>query len=139
LIYARSMVVERLGDVDQAIKDLRSLLAQQPNNPDVMNALGYTLANKTKNYDEAHELITRAIQLKPDSAAVMDSMGWVLYRQGKIEQAEKYLRQAYDRDADPEIAAHLGEVLWKRGQQEQAEAIWQKALKAELKRCGSRV
>lgn len=131
LVYSRSMVTEKLGNVKESIRDLRNLRKQDPENPDIMNALGYTLANRTTEYEEAEELISKAIKLKPDSPAITDSMGWVLYRQGKLEEALRYLRKAHAMDPDPEIAGHLGEVLWQLGQKEEATAIWDEALERD--------
>ena len=131
LLFTRSMLSEKLGNIEESIADLEYLLKKEPDNPDLLNALGYTLANRTEQYDRARELIEKALQLKPDSAAIADSMGWVLYKQGEIDEAERYIRKAYDLDPDPEIAAHLGEILWVKGQQEKANAIWQKALQKD--------
>lgn len=127
LRFTRSMLSEKVGLIDESIADLEMLLAKQPRNADLLNALGYTLANRTQQYDRARELIEQAIQLKPDSAAIADSMGWVLFKQDELDEAERYIRKAYELDADPEIAAHLGEILWVKGKQKEAEAIWQKA------------
>jgi Flp pilus assembly protein TadD len=128
MLFTRSMLSEKLGDIDGSIKDLEVLAAQQPENPDILNALGYTLANRTEQYARARGLLDKAMQLKPDNAAISDSMGWVLYKQGEMQEAERFIRKAYAMDPDPEIAAHLGEVLWVQGDRQQAEKVWQKAL-----------
>lgn len=93
-----------------------------------LNALGYTLADRTTRYGEARELILKAHKLNPDDPAILDSMGWINYRQGKLADAERYLRQALQRYPDHEVAAHLGEVLWAQGRQGDARAIWREYL-----------
>ena len=95
---------------------------------EALNALGYTLADRNERLDEAFALVSRALKLRPDSPAVLDSMGWVLYRQGDLEQAAVYLRRALDLSQDDEIAAHLGEVLWVSGRQADAKTVWRQAL-----------
>jgi len=107
---------------------MRQVIRQDPKHADALNALGYTLADKTQRYVEALELITQALELKPDSPAVLDSMGWVQYRMGNTEASLKYLQRAYAKLPDAEIAAHLGEVLWVSGDQEQADKVWKGVL-----------
>lgn len=128
LRYTRSLVAEQLGNTDIAISDLEKLLVQKPDSPDVKNALGYTLANKTDQYDRAYTLIKEALDELPDSYAVMDSMGWVLFKQGKFEDAERYLRKAYEQSKDAEISAHLVDVLWAQSKQSEATQILNQAL-----------
>lgn len=128
LRYTRSLVAEQLGHIEQAVSDLEALLKQRPDSPDVKNALGYTLANKTQQYERAHGLIKEALDELPNSYAVMDSMGWVLFKQGKLSEAESYLRKAYERSKDAEVSAHLFEVLWVQNKQSQAMQILHKAL-----------
>lgn len=128
VLFMRSMLLEKLGDIEGSIKDLEALVEQQPENPDLLNALGYTLADRTQQYDRARSLLDKAMQLKPDNSAISDSMGWVLYKQGDLPAAEALIRKAYALDPDPEIAAHLGEVLWEQGRKQEAEAVWEKAL-----------
>jgi Flp pilus assembly protein TadD len=108
--------------------DLRKVLKAEPNNPTALNALGYALANRTTRYPEALELISRALALQPEEPAILDSMGWVLYRNGNYEEAVGYLTRAYAKFPDAEVAAHLGEVLWVKGDTEAALLIWQGAL-----------
>ncbi|MGM0563547.1 MAG: tetratricopeptide repeat protein [Pseudomonadota bacterium] len=127
LLYAHSMMAEKVGEVDQAIEDLRHLLSLEPDNPNLKNALGYTLVNRTEQLAEGEKLIREAYEVKPHSAAIMDSMGWMHYRKGELEKAQELLEQAYATDPDPEIAAHLGEVLWQRGEREEARRIWEEA------------
>lgn len=128
LLYARSYVADRLGRVDVAERDLLNILEREPDNAEALNALGYTLANKTERYDEALRYIKRALELKPDDYFILDSMGWVQYRLGNYREAVKYLRRAMELSDDTEIAAHLGEVLWVMGEQEAARDVWDKAL-----------
>ena len=93
--------------------------------------LGYTLADRTTRYTEAKSLIERAHRLKPDDPAILDSLGWVYYRSGNLQQAEIYLRQALQAFPDAEIAAHLGEVLWMQGKHQEAREIWQQSLQRQ--------
>ncbi len=124
LRYARSLLAVGLDDLELAESDLRQIIAVQPNNAAAINALGYTLADRTDRYDEAERLILRAYELQPEDASIIDSMGWIAYRRGRLEEAEAYLREAWKTMRNAEIAAHLGEVLWVRGQKDEARSIW---------------
>jgi tetratricopeptide (TPR) repeat protein len=128
LRYTRSMLGEQLNDLGLMESDLRTIIDQDPENATALNALGYSLANRTERYDEAHTLISRALELEPDEPAILDSMGWVLFRQGSYEEALTYLSRAYVSFPDPEVAAHLGEVLWVSGDTEAAMDVWSNAL-----------
>ncbi len=128
LLYARALVAERLDRVDVLERDLRAILASDPKNGQALNALGYTLADRTDRHQEALGYIEQALVLLPDDPAVLDSMGWVQYRLGDNTKALQYLRRAYQRNPDAEIAAHLSEVLWASGQREEAKKIWREAL-----------
>jgi tetratricopeptide (TPR) repeat protein len=128
LLYARALHAVELGQVDVLERDLRHLLVSDPDNADALNALGYTLADRTDRLAEAYSFIERALQLRPDEPAILDSMGWVLYRMGQAEEAEGYLRRALDEVFDAEIAAHLGEVLWALGRRDEASSVWEKAM-----------
>jgi len=128
LRYTRSMLGEQRDDLAMMEADLRAILARDPNNATALNALGYTLADRTDRYDEAFKLISRALELDPDEPAILDSMGWVLYRKGQYEEALAYLKRAYAVFPDPEVAAHLGEVLWVSGDTTAAIEVWQDAL-----------
>ncbi len=130
LLYARAMAAERLDQLDLAERDLKSIIELDESNADALNALGYTLADRTDRYQEAHGYVKRALQLRPNDHAILDSMGWVLYRLGKYNEAIKMLRQSLEIRLDPEVAAHLGEVLWVSGEREDAREIWQQALEA---------
>ncbi len=131
LRYSRSMLAEQLGDLKLMESDLRAIIAADPDNATALNALGYTLANRTERYAEAYELIDRALVLEPDEPAILDSMGWILFRQGQYEEALQFLRRAYAEFPDPEVAAHLGEVLWVSGDTAGAAAIWREGLQRD--------
>ena len=128
LRYNWALYLFELGDFEGMERELRQILDQDPDHADSLNALGYTLADRNERLDEALTYIARALKLKPDNPAILDSMGWVLYRQGDLAGAAKYLRKALALSQDDEIAAHLGEVLWVSGQQEDARAVWREAL-----------
>ncbi|WP_339843822.1 tetratricopeptide repeat protein [uncultured Halopseudomonas sp.] len=128
LLYARAMLAEDAGDVAAMEQDLRRILQNDPDNAMVLNALGYTLADRNEKLDEALQLIERAAALEPDDPAITDSLGWVHYRLGNLDLAETYLRKAYEVYPDDEVAAHLGEVLWVRGKHREARRIWDEAL-----------
>ena len=128
LRYARAMLAEEQGDLALLESDLRRIIAEEPDNATAMNALGYTLANRTRRYEEAYGLISQALALQPNEPAIMDSMGWVLYRMNRNEEALDYLARAYAAFPDPEVAAHLGEVLWVSGDTGKAMQVWQGAL-----------
>ena len=128
LYYARSLLYDKLGNDRAAEADLRTVLRSQPDNVDALNALGYVLANNNRSLDEAYRLIARALVLRPDDPAILDSMGWVLYRQGKHEEAALRLQRAFALYPNDEVAAHLGEVLWMQGKRADAEKIWRQGL-----------
>jgi len=131
LRYARSLVSQQQADIPAMEADLRAILAHDPDNATAMNALGYTLADQTDRLDEAFALITRALELNPGEPAILDSMGWVLYRKGELAQAREYLVRAYAQFPDPAVAAHLGEVLWASDEKERALQVWQGGLMSD--------
>jgi len=131
LLYARALAWERRDDVPRAEADLRKILVTEPENVAALNALGYTLADRTPRYQEALELIDRARVAEPDNAAIVDSYGWVLYRLGRNEEALVQLRRAWTLAKDPEIAAHVGEVLWVLGRKDEARRFFDEARKLD--------
>ena len=128
LLYSRALIAEKLDRLDILEADLLGILERDPDNASAMNALGYTLADRTDRYQEALDYISRALEQNPDDPAVIDSMGWVQYRLGNLAAAEEYLRRAYAEFPDPEVVAHLVEVLWVRGTRDEAATILSKAL-----------
>lgn len=129
LRYIRSSLYEKTNQLGLMESDLRHALSVEPENPTTLNALGYFLTSRTDRHAEAFTLIEKAIALRPDDPAIMDSMGWVLFKLGRNEEAIEWLRKAFERFPDPEVAAHLGEVLWVTGNQQEAKSIWQNNLK----------
>lgn len=128
LRLARAFLLERLDRVPEAVADMRAVVARRPGDPDALNALGYTLVDRTRSIDEGRRLIERAIASKPDSYAIQDSMGWALVRLGRLEEGMAWLETAWDRSEDPEVAAHLGETFWLLGRTDEARRIWDEAL-----------
>ncbi|UCL86201.1 tetratricopeptide repeat protein [Pseudomonas sp. HS-18] len=131
LLYTRSMLAEKRNDLAQMEQDLRLIIQREPDNAMALNALGYTLADRTTRYSEARDLIQKAHSLNPDDPAILDSLGWVNYRLGNLSEAESYLRKALERFPDHEVAAHLGEVLWAQGKQSEARKVWATALQSQ--------
>lgn len=129
ILYETALTAERIGKPELLEAHLKRLLELKPDHAHALNALGYSLADRNQRLDEARDLITRALNLNPDDAFIMDSMGWVLYRQGKLDEALQTLERAYSLKADPEIAAHLGEVLWQLGRRDEARRILRDAAK----------
>jgi tetratricopeptide (TPR) repeat protein len=130
LLYEVALAAEKLGRLDIVERHLRRLIALKPDSPQGYNALGYTFADHNIRLDEAAELVDKALSLAPDDSFILDSKGWVLYRQGKLAAALETLQKAYAKQPDAEIAAHVGEVLWKLGRPDEAQAIWREAGKA---------
>ncbi len=131
LLYSRGLLaaqMERIGIVEE---DMRRLIQLQPDNAHAYNALGYTLADITDRYDEASELLIRALEIRPEDPYILDSMGWLLYRTGNLDQSLEYLEKAWGYMKDSEIAAHLGEVLWQLGRRSEAKKIWQQGQQSD--------
>ncbi|MCZ6804592.1 MAG: tetratricopeptide repeat protein [Proteobacteria bacterium] len=129
LLYSRAMLAEKMGLLDILETDLKAIIAEDADNATALNALGYTLADRTERIDEAYGYITRAYELSSSDFYILDSMGWVLYRLGRLDGAIDFLQRALELRNDPEIAAHLGEVLWVLGNKQAAKEIWETALK----------
>lgn len=124
LLYNRGLLAAQLNLLDLHERDMRELIALQPDNAHAYNALGYTLADQTARLDEAFKLINKALKLQPDDPFILDSMGWVHFRLGNNARAIDYLQRALAAREDAEIAAHLGEALWVAGRRDEARAIW---------------
>ena len=131
LLYETAMLAERIDRFDEAERRLRRVIVLQPERAHAYNALGYSFADRNINLDEARTLIENAHKLAPDDPAILDSMGWIAYRQARLVDAEGYLRRAIEKFQDGEIAAHLGEVLWAQGRKADAREVWQKQLAAQ--------
>ena len=129
LIYETALLAERLNKVELMDARLRRLIELRPDNAQAYNALGYAYADRNERLAEARQLIEKALALSPDDGFILDSMGWVLYRQGDLAGALSYLERSYAKREDPEIAAHLGEVLWALGRQDDARRLLQAAQK----------
>ena len=129
LLYARGLMAEKIDRLDMTEADLLKVISKEPDNADALNALGYTLADRTSRYQEAQEYIKRAAVLVPDDPAILDSLGWVSYRLGELDEALKWLAKAFEKLEDAEIAAHYGEVLWQSNQKDKAREVWNKGKK----------
>ena len=131
LLYARAMNRESSDDLAGMEQDLRTLIKKNPNNAVAINALGYTLADQTDRLEEAFALIQQALSLKPNNPAILDSMGWVLYRMDQHPEALAFLLKAFQQYQDGEIAAHLGEVLWALNQKTEAREVWSNLIRKQ--------
>ncbi|MGI8896635.1 MAG: tetratricopeptide repeat protein [Casimicrobiaceae bacterium] len=129
LLYDAAMTAEKLDRLDEAEARLRRVVELKPDDAQALNALGYTLVDRTARTSEGFALIERAHKLAPDDPFILDSLGWALYRMGRLDDAETYLRRAFAERPDAEIAAHLGEVLWAKGERTGAKEVWQSQLK----------
>ncbi len=128
LLYTRALIAEKIDRLDVLETDLKKILLKNPNDAAVLNALGYTLVDRTERYDEAAEYLRQALKLNPNEAVIMDSMGWLWFKQGRMEEALEILRAAYDKQPENEIAAHLVEVLLALGNKDEARAVFNKAI-----------
>jgi len=131
LRYSRAMVAEKLGDIVQLEEDLAFIIDKNPKNATALNALGYTLADRTKRLDEALKLIQQARTISPSDPAIMDSLGWVYFRLGRMQESLELLKKAYVDFPDAEVAAHLGEVMWAMGLTKEAKEIWAQGIKKQ--------
>lgn len=128
LLYARALMAEEIDRIDLLEIDLKAILSEDPDNASALNALGYTLADHNFRINEALGYIKRALEIRPDDPAVIDSMGWVQFRLGNFAEAESYLRKAYGLVEDAEIGGHLVELLWAQGGYDEARKIIKDAL-----------
>lgn len=131
LLFLRSVLSQEVNDLALMETDLRKIILLEPQSPMAYNSLGYTLADRTDRYEEAHELIRKAAELAPDDPAILDSLGWVQYKLGMYEEARDNLDRAFKLYPDAEVAAHLGEVLWVMGDRSAATRIWRNALQTQ--------
>ncbi len=129
LLYDAAMVAEKLDRLDEVESRLKRVIELKPDNAQALNALGYTLVDRTPRAVEGMKLIERAHALAPSDPFILDSMGWAHFRLGNLSESEKFLRRALAERPDPEIAAHLGEVLWAEGERDHAQEVWQSQLK----------
>lgn len=120
VLLSRGALADEMGRLDEALADLARAVEIAPADAAALNAYGYTLANRTRRFRAAYDHIRLALELEPESAAIQDSMGWVLFRLGRLPEARSYLEEAYDRMPDPEVASHLAEVWWRLGERERA-------------------
>jgi tetratricopeptide (TPR) repeat protein len=127
LLYDQAMVAERLNRPEVLEANLSRVIAMRPDNAHAYNALGYSFAERNIRLDEARSLIAKALELAPEDPFILDSMGWVMFRLGKPEEALRHLEHAYRMRQDPEIAAHMGEVMWALGRREDAKRVWREA------------
>jgi tetratricopeptide (TPR) repeat protein len=132
LLYTRALIAERINKFDMAEIDLKKILEIDPNNVEALNALGYTLLNNPSRYAEAEKFLGKALALEPNEAVIIDSYGWLQFKLGNFEAALKYLQQAYEKQPENEIAAHLAEVLWALDRKDEAKKIFNKAIKGSL-------
>jgi tetratricopeptide (TPR) repeat protein len=130
LLYDIAMVAERLDRLDEVESRLTHLIELKPDNAQALNALGYTLVDRTVRTTEGLKLIEKALTLAPEDPFILDSMGWAQFRLGNLGDSEKFLRRALADRPDPEIAAHLGEVLWAKGERDSAQELWQSQLRS---------
>lgn len=129
VLYARALVAERLNKLDVLEADLLKILQKKPDDVGALNALGYTLTDKTRRYDEAEKYLLQALKLQPDEAVIIDSYGWLQFKRGDSEQALSYLKKAYEKQPENEIGAHLAEVLWSLGRKKEARELFDSAYK----------
>ena len=130
LLYDFALTAEKLEKYDVLESNLRKLIEVKPDHAHAYNALGYSFAERNTRLGEARKLVEKALELAPDDYFIIDSFGWVQYREGDLKGAAQTLRRAYDGRPDAEIGAHLGEVLWVQGQRGEANRIWQESLKS---------
>jgi len=129
LLYTRALMAERVNKPDIVEVDLKKILAMDPDNVEALNALGYMLLSKPDRYADAEKYLQRALSLEPDAAVIIDSYGWLQFKLGNNEKALDYLQQAYEKQPENEIAAHLAEVLWVSGRKDEARKLFNKAIK----------
>ena len=128
LLYTRALIAEDMGRIDVLENDLQAILDEDPDNASALNALGYTLAERDERLDEAEGYLDRAMALEPNDPIIIDSYGWLLFRQGQLKRSLEYLQKAYEQEQEAEIAGHLVEVLWGLERKNEARDVYQEAL-----------
>jgi tetratricopeptide (TPR) repeat protein len=126
--YQIALIQDKAGMTRESVKSFESLLKDRPEDASLLNALGYSLADRNQKLPRAESLIRKALEASPDNPAFLDSLGWVRYRRGDIPGGLPYLERAYRIFPDAEIASHWGELLWNAGKQAEARALWARAL-----------
>jgi tetratricopeptide (TPR) repeat protein len=144
LRYSQALLLEEQGRNKKAVDVLEGLVDDSPDNPALLNALGYLLTDQFDRHEEARGYIQKALAMDPDNPAIIDSMGWVLYKLGDYTAARDYLERAYRLEQDPEIAAHLIDVHWALGEQDRARELLRASLERDpddrhLKEIGERI
>ena len=129
LVYDQAMLAEKAGDLDAMERLLRQIIEKRPDYQHAYNALGYSFAERGIRLPEARQLIAKALEFAPKDPFITDSLGWVEFRMGNHAEAARLLGEAFQRQPDPEIAAHLGEVLWTMGEREKALEVWRTGLR----------
>ena len=128
LRYQIALIQDKAGLTRDSVKNFETLLKDRPEDASLLNALGYSLADRNQKLPRAETLIRKALDSSPDNPAFLDSLGWVRFRRGDIPGALPYLERAYRIFPDAEIASHWGEMLWMSGRQAEARALWARAL-----------
>jgi tetratricopeptide (TPR) repeat protein len=128
LLYQVALIQDKAGMVRESIRSFESLLKARPEDASLLNALGYSLADRNQKLPRAEQLIRKALESSPDNPAFLDSLGWVRFRRGDVEGAIPHLERAYRIFPDSEIASHWGEALWVQGKQSEARALWARSL-----------
>jgi tetratricopeptide (TPR) repeat protein len=126
--YQIALTQEKAGLTKESVKSFESLLRERPEDASLLNALGYSLADRNQKLPRAESMIRKALGISPDNPAFLDSLGWVLFRRGDLPAALPNLERAYRIFPDAEIASHWGEVLWLSGKQAEARALWARSL-----------
>ena len=128
LRYQIALVQDKAGMTKESVRGFEVLLKERPEDSNLLNALGYSLADRNQKLPRAETLIRKALEASPDNPAYLDSLGWVRFRRGDIPGALPHLERAFRIFPDPEIASHWGEALWVSGQQAEARALWARSL-----------
>ncbi len=132
IYFARGTVLERLGRWRESIVDFRKALTLNPDQPDVLNYLGYTYVDAGENLDEGFAMIEKALSLRPEAGYIVDSLGWAHYRLGHYEQAVRYLERAVELEpGEPTISDHLADAYWQADRRLEARFQWNHTLSLE--------